>query len=90
MLTARQLLDHEQTSPIAVPSSTLPEVKAIYASENFDLFMVLASPNGPNCTAVRTKNSDSNILVMQPADHSVRHDAPDALNRARDRRILVQ
>ena len=40
--------------------------------------------------AVRTKNSDSSILVMQPADHSVRHDAPDALNRARDRRILVQ
>ena len=39
---------------------------------------------------MRTKNSDSNILMMQPADHSVRHDAPDALNRARDGRILVQ
>ena len=68
MRTARQLLDHEQTSPIAVPSSTLPEVKAIYASENFDLFMVLASPNGPNRTAVRTEKLDSDVLVMKPAD----------------------
>jgi hypothetical protein len=39
---------------------------------------------------VHTRNSDSKILVMQPADHSLRHDAPDALDRARDRRILVQ
>jgi hypothetical protein len=28
--------------------------------------------------------------VMQPADQGMRHDATDALNRARDRRIIVQ
>ncbi len=30
---------------------------------------------------VCTENSDSNVLVMQPADQGVRHDASDLLNR---------
>ena len=40
--------------------------------------------------AVYAKNSDSNILVMQAADHGERHNATNLLNRARDRRIFVQ
>ena len=63
-----------------VPPSRLPKLAVILKPRTLFRFH----------EAVRTKNSDSNILVMQPADHSVRHDAPDALNRARDRRILVQ
>jgi len=35
-------------------------------------------------------NLNPDVLVMQPAKQGVRHDAPDLLNRARDRRILVQ
>jgi hypothetical protein len=33
-----------QAPPIAVPSSTCREMKAICVSENFDLFMILPSP----------------------------------------------
>jgi len=40
--------------------------------------------------AVRAENLSPDVLVMQPADHGVRHDTSDLLNRARDRRILVQ
>jgi len=39
---------------------------------------------------VRAENLNPDVLVMQPAKRGVRHDAPDLLNRARDRRILVQ
>jgi hypothetical protein len=39
---------------------------------------------------VCTENSDSKILVMQPADEGMRHDPSNLLNRPRDRRILVQ
>jgi len=39
---------------------------------------------------VRAENLNPDVLVMQPAKQGVRHDAPDLLNRARDRRILVQ
>jgi hypothetical protein len=39
---------------------------------------------------VRAENLSPDVLVMQPADHGVRHDTSDLLNRARDRRILVQ
>ncbi len=38
---------------------------------------------------VCTENSDSNVLVMHAADEGMRYDASGALNRARDRRILV-
>jgi hypothetical protein len=31
---------------------------------------------------VRTENSDSDVLVMKPADQGMRHDATDPLNRA--------
>ena len=41
-------------------------------------------------TAVCAENSDSNVLVMQPTDHGMRHDASDPLNRAGDWRIFVQ
>jgi hypothetical protein len=40
--------------------------------------------------AVRAENLNPDVLVMQPANQGVRHDASDLLNRARDRRILVQ
>jgi hypothetical protein len=39
--------------------------------------------------AVRSENLDPDVLVMQPANQGVRHDASDLLNPARDRRILV-
>jgi hypothetical protein len=39
---------------------------------------------------VCAENSDSNVLVMQPTDHGVRHDSSDPLNGPRDRWILVQ
>jgi hypothetical protein len=39
---------------------------------------------------VRAENLNPDVLVMQPANHGVRHDASDLLNRARERRILVQ
>jgi hypothetical protein len=39
---------------------------------------------------VCAENSDSNVLVMQPTDHGMRHDASDPLNRAGDWRIFVQ
>jgi hypothetical protein len=39
---------------------------------------------------VRAENLDPDVLVMQPANQGVRHDASDLLNRARDRSILVQ
>jgi hypothetical protein len=44
----------------------------------------------PWASAVRAKNLNPNVLVMQPANQGVRHDASDALNRASDRSILVQ
>jgi len=37
--------------------------------------------------AVRAENLNPDVLVMQPANKGVRHDASDLLNRARDRRI---
>jgi hypothetical protein len=39
---------------------------------------------------VRAENLNPDVLVMQPANQAVRHDASDLLNRARDRRILAQ
>ena len=39
---------------------------------------------------VRAENLNPDVLVMQPANQGVRHDASDLLNRARERRILVQ
>jgi tripartite-type tricarboxylate transporter receptor subunit TctC len=43
-----------------------------------------------NLIAVRAENLNPDVLVMQPANQDMRHDASDPLNRARDRRILVQ
>src|SRR5262245_21533249 len=39
---------------------------------------------------VCTENLDSDVLMMQPADQGIRHNASDPLNWARDRRILSQ
>src|SRR5215208_1149804 len=39
---------------------------------------------------VCTENSDSNVLVMQSTEERKRRDAPDPLDRARERRIFVQ
>jgi hypothetical protein len=39
---------------------------------------------------VRAENLNPDILVMQPANQGLRHDASGLLNRARDRSILVQ
>jgi ABC-type uncharacterized transport system substrate-binding protein len=39
---------------------------------------------------VRTENSDSDVLMMQSADHGMRRDVSDPLNRAGGWRILVQ
>jgi hypothetical protein len=39
---------------------------------------------------VCAENSDSDVLVMQPADQRMQHDASNPLNRARNWRILVQ
>jgi hypothetical protein len=40
--------------------------------------------------SVRAENLNPDVLVMQPANPGVRHDASDLLNRGRDRSILVQ
>jgi hypothetical protein len=40
--------------------------------------------------AVCTENLDSDVLVMQPANQSIRYNASNPLNWARDRRILFQ
>jgi hypothetical protein len=39
---------------------------------------------------VCTENLDSDVLVMQPANQSIRYNASNPLNWARDRRILLQ
>src|SRR5262245_4769469 len=39
---------------------------------------------------VCTENLDSDVLMMQPVDQGIRHNASDPLNWARDRRILSQ
>jgi hypothetical protein len=39
---------------------------------------------------VCTENLDSDVLMMQPADQGIRHNASNPPNRARDRRILSQ
>src|SRR5262245_48469895 len=39
---------------------------------------------------VCTENSDSDVLMMQSADHGMRHDVSGPLNRAGGWRILVQ
>ena len=39
---------------------------------------------------VCSENSDTNILMMQPADQSMRHDATVPLSRTREWRVLVQ
>ena len=39
---------------------------------------------------VCTKNSDSDVLVIHPTEQRTRDDAPDLLDRARDRSIFVQ
>jgi cytoskeletal protein CcmA (bactofilin family) len=47
-------------------------------------------PQGENMqgpTPVFAEDSDSNVLPMQPVDESVRHDAPDVLDRDPSRRI---
>jgi len=41
-------------------------------------------------TPVRTENSNPDVVVMEYAQDLERFDAPGPLNRARDRRILVQ
>ena len=41
-------------------------------------------------TPVCAENSDSSILMMQPADHDLRNDASNPLNGATGRCILVQ
>jgi hypothetical protein len=40
--------------------------------------------------AVYTENSDTDVVVMQSTEESMRHDAAGPLDRARDRRIFVQ
>ena len=45
---------------------------------------------GRICDLCVPKTRDSNVLVMQPTDNGMRHDASDPLNRAGDWRILVQ
>jgi len=52
--------------------------------------MLRSASNQQQHYPVCNENSDSGVLVMQPADQGMRHDATDALNRARDRRIIVQ
>ena len=42
------------------------------------------------CSPVCAENLDSDVLVMQPANQGIRHNASDPLNWARDRRILGQ
>jgi 8-oxo-dGTP pyrophosphatase MutT (NUDIX family) len=39
---------------------------------------------------VCTENLDSDVLMMQPADQGIRHNASNPLNWARDRRIFSQ
>ena len=41
-------------------------------------------------TPVRAENLNPGLLAMQPANQGMRHDASDPLNRAKDRRTLVQ
>ena len=39
---------------------------------------------------LRVPSSDSEVLVVQPADERMKHDPPDRLNRTRRRRTLVE
>jgi hypothetical protein len=47
-------------------------------------------PTGPCCPPVCTENLDPGVVMMKPAEYRVRTDDSNALNRARDRRILIQ
>ena len=54
------------------------------------LFRTVNGLGGAWETPVCTENSDSGVLVMQPADHGMRHDVSTPLNRACEWRIFVQ
>ena len=54
------------------------------------LFRTVNGLGGAWETPVCTENSDSGVLVMQPADHGMRHDVSTPLNRACEWRIVVQ
>ena len=51
---------------------------------------VAVTAKGRSLPAVCSENLDSDVLVMQPANQGIRHNASDPLNWARDRRILGQ
>jgi len=53
-------------------------------------FNVAAFPPSERTVPVCAENLDSDVLVMQPANQGIRHNASDPLNWARDRRILGQ
>jgi hypothetical protein len=72
------------------PSSVLVIITAVPAILGGIAFgaqdrYTLQVPNG-----VCAENLDSDVLVMQPANQGIRHNASDPLNWARDRCILGQ
>ena len=54
------------------------------------LCVVLIAAAATNNDPVCAENLDSDVLVMQPANQGIRHNASDPLNWARDRCILGQ
>jgi len=55
---------------------------------NLDRFIRVALAVVLTSAAVCTENLVSNVLMMQPANQGIRHNASYPLNWARDRRIL--
>src|SRR6266516_5486973 len=74
------------TSPTAVPSSPCRRMKAICASENFDLFMVLPRPTARITHAAKLEFSSKDRARKRGAGHD---DQPCALQVRQTCRMLV-
>jgi hypothetical protein len=64
-----------RTSPVELPRR---QSRSRHCKNNLLISHVFADV----ITPVRAENLDSDVLVMQPANQGVRHDASDLLNRA--------
>ena len=73
-----------------LPQAFRPSPVPIRRLHGSILVQLLGAVVGRHFPPVRAENLNPDVLVMQPANQGMRHDASDLLNRARDRRILVQ
>jgi hypothetical protein len=80
-----------QTSNVARSPSS-PDSNARYAlnAATGEASMTISTEPIPFQTIVCAENSNSDIMVMQSAEDRVGTDAPSSLNRARERRVLIQ